>query len=1090
MNKIYKLKKTTKGITIAVSELAAGFILCCSLVASETAVAAYVNNFYPYQDYLDFAENKGRFKAGNENIQFFSRWNSGNTPDFTLTVPMIDFSAVNRRLWGLGSGSLIYPQYVVNARHMGGLPYAVGDTFYNIVQTNYKDFDQQYLRLPKMVVDVAPFKMLPFSVPEYIDLLKDKNRFPLFARVGAGPQGTIHTEGKELIANKYSSAYQHLSGGVSDTLSISIVKNEDWVKNKNYIENNPDGYGYSSIVYSGTGNLPDASRTGPGDSGSPLFAWDTLTHQWYIIGVVSAGWTILQHRFFSDMTKDNDSDINLNGKPARWNPENIFTDSTNWQWHGLNDTNTSMSDTKNLLFYGGGDLTVSQSVNMGAGGLFFDENQRYKLAGTQDNISWMGAGLDVGANTTVDWYLAGVAGDNLHKIGTGTLVVHTPSPGGLKVGDGTVRLDSNEQAFSETYLTSGRGRVVIDNPAAFNPGAFWFGYHGGTLDLNGHDVAFDRVMAEDEGAVITNTAGNASSLTLRPASVPQYIFNGHITGNINTTVDWSRLKSPGTMIFNGGTDAPEGKLTQHGGTLNIQGQPVIHQASPQWLIDKVQSAGDNSLHLTQQRFDQPDWENHQFRLGLLNISDGALNLARNATLLSDIRAQNTPINFGSPEVWIDDLAGNTLKKGHIFEQQLRQGESVPDNETDRALYSGAVSATNSPVTIRQTRLQGSSIYADSHSPVFIEQSHWVLSADTSVHDLLLNNTDVSLSGGRDINGGHNLGATNLTVSNTEFSLFARDGLETADSISVTGKVTGTGNTLSLSFIDDGKPGVPWAGTGDLLLASVPEKDSKNFFKINSHVSAAGGFEPDFYNKVSDGYRKWYLAPSRSVYTTTNNLLVPHSFPFSGKVKIPENASITLQSTGKQWSPVVFGANELSASGARFNLEANAGTGESSRIDVSSLALGTGKNKIAVNWLHDTGLPPVSDKVMVLASAPLDTSDNYFVFSNNYSSDGAGYYLPSTYTDTLTGMKRWLLSPALSAYQVIRDWILRSDWNFPGKLKLKNNISVQMSSSDDNWQPHILRIGKMYSSNVDFHIYSHDKISEPLIQVDNSVAGDG
>lgn len=39
--------------------------------------------------------------------------------------------------------------------------------------------------------------------------------------------------------------------------------------------------------------------------------------------------------------------------------------------------------------------------------------------------SYKGAGIDIDNNTTVEWNVKGVAGDNLHKIGSGTLDVKT-----------------------------------------------------------------------------------------------------------------------------------------------------------------------------------------------------------------------------------------------------------------------------------------------------------------------------------------------------------------------------------------------------------------------------------------------------------------------------------------------------------------------------------------------------------------------------------------------------------------------------------------------------------------------------------------
>lgn len=63
-----------------------------------------------------------------------------------------------------------------------------------------------------------------------------------------------------------------------------------------------------------------------------------------------------------------------------------------------------------------------------------------------------GAGIIVDKDASVNWQVNGVKGDNLHKIGEGTLVVQGTgvNEGGLKVGDGTVVL--NQQADSSGHV--------------------------------------------------------------------------------------------------------------------------------------------------------------------------------------------------------------------------------------------------------------------------------------------------------------------------------------------------------------------------------------------------------------------------------------------------------------------------------------------------------------------------------------------------------------------------------------------------------------------------------------------------------------
>ena len=105
-----------------------------------------------------------------------------------------------------------------------------------------------------------------------------------------------------------------------------------------------------------------------------------------------------------------------------------------------------------------------------------------------------------------------MAGDNLHKVGSGTLIINGTgeNKGGLKIGDGTVVLeqkastDNKQQAFSNINIASGRGTVRINGENQVNPDNISWGYKGGKLDLNGHDLSFTRLQADDFGAVIAN----------------------------------------------------------------------------------------------------------------------------------------------------------------------------------------------------------------------------------------------------------------------------------------------------------------------------------------------------------------------------------------------------------------------------------------------------------------------------------------------------------------------------------------------------------------------------------------------------------
>ncbi|HAL7231935.1 TPA: hypothetical protein H7B11_004759, partial [Escherichia coli] len=158
-------------------------------------------------------------------------------------------------------------------------------------------------------------------------------------------------------------------------------------------------------------------------------------------------------------------------------------DGISFEMHGKkgNDLNHG----KNLLFSGNeAKITLDSDVDQGAGYLQF--NGHFSVA-SPDHHSWKGAGIIVDKDSDVIWKVKGVKGDNLHKIGEGTLVINGTgiNDGGLKVGDGTVILnqeaDSNGyvQAFSSIELSSGRPTVVLTNEKQINPDSIFWGYRGG-----------------------------------------------------------------------------------------------------------------------------------------------------------------------------------------------------------------------------------------------------------------------------------------------------------------------------------------------------------------------------------------------------------------------------------------------------------------------------------------------------------------------------------------------------------------------------------------------------------------------------------
>ncbi|HBN3488931.1 TPA: hemoglobin-binding protease autotransporter Hbp, partial [Escherichia coli] len=254
-------------------------------------------------------------------------------------------------------------------------------------------------------------------------------------------------------------------------------------------------------------------------------------------GVLTAGngaggrgnnWAVIPLDFIGQkFNEDNDAPVTFRtseGGALEWSFNSstgagaLTQGTTTYAMHGQqgNDLNTG----KNLIFQGqNGQINLKDSVSQGAGSLTFRDN--YTVT-TSNGSTWTGAGIVVDNGVSVNWQVNGVKGDNLHKIGEGTLTVQGTgiNEGGLKVGDGKVVLNQQAdnkgqvQAFSSVNIASGRPTVVLTDERQVNPDTVSWGYRGGTLDVNGNSLTFHQLKAADYGAVLANNVDKRATITL------------------------------------------------------------------------------------------------------------------------------------------------------------------------------------------------------------------------------------------------------------------------------------------------------------------------------------------------------------------------------------------------------------------------------------------------------------------------------------------------------------------------------------------------------------------------------------------------
>ncbi|HGO8038556.1 TPA: adhesion and penetration autotransporter App [Neisseria meningitidis] len=611
--------------------------ICLSFGILPQAWAGHTYFGINYQYYRDFAENKGKFAVGAKDIEVYNK--KGELVGKSMTkAPMIDFSVVSRN----GVAALVGDQYIVSVAHNGGYnnvdfgaegrnPDQHRFSYQIVKRNNYKpdnshpyNGDYHMPRLHKFVTDAEPVEM---TSDMRGNTYSDKEKYPERVRIGSGHHYWRYDDDKHGDLS-YSGAW--LIGG----------------------NTHMQGWGNNGVV-SLSGDVRHANDYGPmpiagaaGDSGSPMFIYDKTNNKWLLNGVLQTGYPysgrengfqlIRKDWFYDDIYRGDTHTVffeprsnghfsftsNNNGTGTVTetnekvsNPKlkvqtvRLFDESLNetdkepvYAAGGVNQYRPRLNNGENLSFidYGNGKLILSNNINQGAGGLYFEGDF---TVSPENNETWQGAGVHISEDSTVTWKVNGVANDRLSKIGKGTLHVQAKgeNQGSISVGDGKVILDqqadenNKKQAFSEIGLVSGRGTVQLNADNQFNPDKLYFGFRGGRLDLNGHSLSFHRIQNTDEGAMIVNhnqdkestvtitgnkditTTDNNNSLD----SKKEIAYNGWFgekdaaktNGRLN--LNYQPTEADRTLLLSGGTNL-NGNITQTNGKLFFSGRPTPH----------------------------------------------------------------------------------------------------------------------------------------------------------------------------------------------------------------------------------------------------------------------------------------------------------------------------------------------------------------------------------------------------------------------------------------------------------------------------------------------------------------------------------
>lgn len=247
-------------------------------------------------------------------------------------------------------------------------------------------------------------------------------------------------ENIEGSSTSITGAYAYLTGGVNPSNVVSPYGN---YKILFYMPGNVNNYG--ALI-----SFPRG-----GDSGSPTFAWDSWNNEWVLVSVHQSKSVnglyfmqiVVQYDFMNDLINTNsDGTVTYN---SSLNNELSWTFNSSMgegelqqgeivQAHTMHGNKGSETDSlkaldngKDLVFDtdSTGIINLKDSVNNGAGSLTFNSDYTVK---SDNNKTWVGAGLIINDGVTVNWQVNGVKDDNLHKIGAGALIVN--GTGNMKVG--------------------------------------------------------------------------------------------------------------------------------------------------------------------------------------------------------------------------------------------------------------------------------------------------------------------------------------------------------------------------------------------------------------------------------------------------------------------------------------------------------------------------------------------------------------------------------------------------------------------------------------------------------------------------------
>lgn len=895
-------------------------IILMSILYSSLNASA-VDSRFSYQDYLDFGANKGKFKAGTTGLSVSSKDGTLKVDSFS-SMPMIDFSASNKTGILRGEFTNIGGNRVLSAAHMifgdqanslhkysalqfGGVLNTVVSASNNFDKwtctqgTCGKD-DFLALRMGKVNInkkaDIAPIKYYDENGKDTnyeackngglscFDTsgkaaLYDNSRYTLFVRSGTGLQkiNTLEKVNKggydyfNIKSEKIADANLYFTGGVTNKLDDYKSYSQQF---SIYTSNEIDK---DLFYFSSTG--------AKGDSGSALYVWDNQDKKWYMIGVASVAncnensisCTYTNYHLVNNNTLDifnkahsviTSANLTLNNDGLKDDKNQILEktmETLSFKHHyskivdkAIYEKRLDLMANDKDIYINGGSLTLSANADLGSSALIIKDNLTYDIKG---NFDFLHGGLDIGANSVVNYYAKTTQYDFLHKIGAGKLNVYSSSPNaGLRIGGGEVEFkNSSGTTFGSIYMTN-NSSLKINNANQINTDYLYFGNNAGKLDLNGNNINLNNFYASDNNAMITNTSTTTSEININKTNLTKdTISHGNIKGNININQNNNNNKSDKYAVYDGGLDI--NSMEFKNGNLVLQGHPIIHNYIKGSLVHPVeeisavikQTLGD-IVFTTPTRLDQEDWEERNYKMASLTLDKASLDILKHSNVdIKNINSISSTIKIGDNFAYIDRFDGENIKANDTmgsdtnesyynnlkYQEEVTKGESIAKNIK---INSNFDLKTNSKLSLLNGTDFKGKITAD----------------DTSSLEF----------NGAMINA--NINASSLNSTNTTYIYESN-----TNALNISKSTSGAKNTLLIQkdFLN---------GDDKILLASLSNSTlvAENYFDIKGEASVFADLKPNVKYYDENGTAKWYLekipsTPSPEPSPTPNEPSTPN-----------------------------------------------------------------------------------------------------------------------------------------------------------------------------------------------------------------------